>query len=376
MNWALTDHQGTVRDVVDSSGAVQNHIRYDSFGQITIETNGAVDFRFSYTGREFDEETGQYYYRSRYYNASNGRFLSEDTIGFEGGDANLYRYVGNSPLNGTDPFGEDWYRALDTADEFAAGFADTVTFSTSTQLREFIYGDTATQNHQGAIFTGGQVTGAIATTALGFGAPTRLAGGVSWAQRFAQGYTVASTGVGAYRSTRNIMEGCGTWTDYLAYAPLAGYAGGRALTQLSGTNIRDSFIRQVASSRALGAEAGSVRVVPSWFPTLSPQQARNIPASSPNASNALNRGLRAIERAQEEAVRTRTLPDGRIRYYNREVPARTPGLTRGRSHVTEYNPQTGRVRTWEENYSHSGDVIRVHPKMIDGLTVELLGNNR
>ncbi|CBN53847.1 hypothetical protein OSCI_300001 [Kamptonema sp. PCC 6506] len=35
-----------------------------------------------------------------------GRFISEDTIGFGGGDANLYRYVGNSPTNYTDPSGE------------------------------------------------------------------------------------------------------------------------------------------------------------------------------------------------------------------------------------------------------------------------------
>ena len=52
-----------------------------------------------------DEETGLYYYRSRYYDPAVGRFINEDTIGFNGGDTNLYRYVSNSPLNYTDPFG-------------------------------------------------------------------------------------------------------------------------------------------------------------------------------------------------------------------------------------------------------------------------------
>ncbi len=103
--WALTDNQGTVRDLIDSTGAVANHIKYDSFGNITSQTNPAVNFRYGYTGQEFDKETGQYYYRARYYDAGIGRFLSEDPIGFDSGDANLYRYVGNRPLDHVDPFG-------------------------------------------------------------------------------------------------------------------------------------------------------------------------------------------------------------------------------------------------------------------------------
>jgi RHS repeat-associated protein len=103
--WALTDNLGTVRDVVNSDGVVVNHITYGSFGQITSETNPAVDFRFGYTGRELDGETGLYYYRARYYNPTTGRFLSEDPISFNAGDANLYRYVGNSPSNYIDPYG-------------------------------------------------------------------------------------------------------------------------------------------------------------------------------------------------------------------------------------------------------------------------------
>jgi RHS repeat-associated protein len=39
------------------------------------------------------------------YDPSIGRFISEDPLGFEAGDPNLYRYVGNSPTNATDPLG-------------------------------------------------------------------------------------------------------------------------------------------------------------------------------------------------------------------------------------------------------------------------------
>ncbi len=91
--------------MLDNDGNVINEITYNSFGEITSETDSSVDFRFGYTGREFDEETGLYYYRSRYYDSTVGRFVSEDTIGFERGDANLYRYVINSPFNYTDLYG-------------------------------------------------------------------------------------------------------------------------------------------------------------------------------------------------------------------------------------------------------------------------------
>ena len=53
----------------------------------------------------FDRETQLYYAKARYYDPVAGRWLSEDPLGFGGGDANLYRYVGNSPTNGTDPSG-------------------------------------------------------------------------------------------------------------------------------------------------------------------------------------------------------------------------------------------------------------------------------
>jgi RHS repeat-associated protein len=109
--WALSDHQGTVRDVVDSQGNVLNHIVYDSFGNVVSETNTGIDFRFGYTGRELDAETGLYYYRARYYDATTGQFIGQDPIGFSAGDSNLYRYVGNSATNYTDPSGLFWQGA-------------------------------------------------------------------------------------------------------------------------------------------------------------------------------------------------------------------------------------------------------------------------
>lgn len=92
-------------------------------------------------------------------------------------------------------------------------------------------------------------------------------------------------------------------------------------------------------------------------------------AASVNAQAALRAKLSGLQKAQENAAVTKTLPDGRIRYYTQEVPARTEGVTRGASFATEYNPTTGSTRQWMESYDHSRNIIRVHPKSINGQPV-------
>jgi RHS repeat-associated protein len=60
---------------------------------------------FQHCQKKRDEATGLYFYRARYYDAIVGRFIGEDAIVFTAGDANLYRYVVNSPINLVDPMG-------------------------------------------------------------------------------------------------------------------------------------------------------------------------------------------------------------------------------------------------------------------------------
>jgi RHS repeat-associated protein len=104
LRWFLADEQGTIKDVLDNTGAVIDHVSYDSLGRIVNQTN-VLDLRYAYTGREWDGESGQYYYRARYYDPTVGRFISEDPLSFGAGDTNIYRYVGNSFVNETDPSG-------------------------------------------------------------------------------------------------------------------------------------------------------------------------------------------------------------------------------------------------------------------------------
>jgi RHS repeat-associated protein len=93
------DGLGSIVKTTNASGAAGSTFKYNAFGVIETGTPS-----YAYTGREWDAEAGLYYYRARYYDPKNGRFLSEDPIGFAGGE-NFYVYVDNNPVLFTDPFG-------------------------------------------------------------------------------------------------------------------------------------------------------------------------------------------------------------------------------------------------------------------------------
>jgi RHS repeat-associated protein len=78
-----------------------NSASHDSFSNAT----GNLSTRYGYTGREFDADLGLQYSRARWYDATLGRFISEDPIGFAGGDVNLYGYVHSNSVNKTDALG-------------------------------------------------------------------------------------------------------------------------------------------------------------------------------------------------------------------------------------------------------------------------------
>jgi RHS repeat-associated protein len=112
--WPLVDNLGSVRNLADYDAPTDtttnvNHLVYDAYGNLT-ETAPAVDHIFGFTGRERDEESDLYYNRARYYDPALGNWISEDPIGFQAGDTNLNRYVGNNPTNATDPSGLDYIK--------------------------------------------------------------------------------------------------------------------------------------------------------------------------------------------------------------------------------------------------------------------------
>ncbi|MDR3414385.1 MAG: RHS repeat-associated core domain-containing protein, partial [Formivibrio sp.] len=100
-----TDGNGNVTMLVDGSGKMVAQYLYDSFGN-TLGIWGPLGtvntYRFS--SKEVDLRTGQYYYGYRYYEPNLQRWLNQDPIG-EAGGINLYRMVGNNPINYVDPLG-------------------------------------------------------------------------------------------------------------------------------------------------------------------------------------------------------------------------------------------------------------------------------
>jgi RHS repeat-associated protein len=104
---------GSVVMLTDSNGAAYQRYSYDAWGKVTardasgsVIASSAISAPWLFTGRRFDKESGLYHYRARTYSAELGRFLQMDPIKFDAGDPNIFRYVGNNPINGTDPRGE------------------------------------------------------------------------------------------------------------------------------------------------------------------------------------------------------------------------------------------------------------------------------
>ena len=111
--WLAKDRLGSTTDIVDNAGALLQHIRYDSFGNIVQLTDGSsvvvplssLLTTRTFTGYEYDPAIDMYNAWMRVYNGRTGRFINQDPIKLRAGDANFYRYGGNNSISRTDPTG-------------------------------------------------------------------------------------------------------------------------------------------------------------------------------------------------------------------------------------------------------------------------------
>jgi RHS repeat-associated protein len=114
---------GSAHALTDPAALIKEGYHYDAYGQQTVYQpgpNGQVDWGgddvitpggpsvlgnpYLYTGRRLDTETGLYYYRMRYMNGEQGRFVQRDPLGYVDG-MNLYEYVSSNSVNKIDPLG-------------------------------------------------------------------------------------------------------------------------------------------------------------------------------------------------------------------------------------------------------------------------------
>lgn len=101
----ISDHLGSPRLVVNSAdGSIAQRMDYDEFGTVTNDTNPGFQ-PFGFASGLYDRDTKLVRFGARDYDPETGRWTARDPIRFAGGDANLYGYVLNDPINGIDPNG-------------------------------------------------------------------------------------------------------------------------------------------------------------------------------------------------------------------------------------------------------------------------------
>ncbi len=107
--YPITDSQGSVRFLSDSSGSIIRAYQYDPYGVSSTYASSASTSPYQYTGENLDSETGLVYLRARYYDPATGRFISRDPVrGVLDNPLtqNPYIYAGDNPMMYSDPSGE------------------------------------------------------------------------------------------------------------------------------------------------------------------------------------------------------------------------------------------------------------------------------
>jgi RHS repeat-associated protein len=138
----------SVEAITDGAANVVETYAYDAYGHPAIKdtlgngltnawgtAHSAIGNPWMFTGRQYDEESGLYYYRARVYDSDKGRFLQRDALEYHDG-VNLYEYVRSKPILWVDPTGQEQSLSYDKAIEKKAGYCAQFTWKTRWKLSE------------------------------------------------------------------------------------------------------------------------------------------------------------------------------------------------------------------------------------------------
>ena len=176
------DHLGSSSYITNLDGEVVQHIEYVPFGEVFIEErNNIWNTPYLFNAKEFDEETGLYYYGARYYEPRLSLWISCDPLEENHYEISSYCYTGNNPIKYSDPNGEDW---RDKVKGFGAAIFDNATGGV-TNIRSWV----GKHVNNPADFNVGLTTGDLASLSIG----TWESG--TGASMIASGSTVTTIGV-------------------------------------------------------------------------------------------------------------------------------------------------------------------------------------
>lgn len=101
------DHLGSSSYITNLDGEVVQHIEYVPFGEVFIEErNNTWNTPYLFNAKEYDEETGMYYYGARYYEPRISLWMSVDPLAEKYHDLSPYNYTANNPIRYIDPDGK------------------------------------------------------------------------------------------------------------------------------------------------------------------------------------------------------------------------------------------------------------------------------
>lgn len=257
----LKDALGSITDITNSSGSIIQKYGYSAFGKLLkvkdgngadISANPLMQIMHTFTGREYDKETGLYFYRARYYDPEVGRFIQTDphpgNLSNPLTYINKYIYVLNNPINATDPLG------LWSLKKFISGAAKAVVNTAKKVMSNKV---------------AGLIISTVVAGPIGALAYINMSGqfhpkDVAFVNMVAVTAAAAATGGAAGAAVGGLVGGglAGAAVGAVAGAVVGGVTGGfvgGTLSSLGGGSFQDGFMRGAVQGAIAGGLAGAMR---------------------------------------------------------------------------------------------------------------------